>query len=669
MLLENQEKIDNDFKKLIETIDDKEMDVIDKLQYIIEFIRPKNVNEIKPSLKSMDKLIDFFHKKHPLAVKICEEIHVLFIESKISTNISNLGILSRNGLSYEVKERFYNKFLPNPPKKGDLRYIFATLFHKQDDPIWVKAIHNKKWIEFFKALFSNPTYIQKTKNHLFNELLYATEILSIWIASEEFDESFIRLDKSLLNSDSAFIALQRDFSDFIYKIQANHIDIDSTKLDFKHLDVLIQQCFAQIQTLEKNSLNHGISIDITYKLERLSQIVQRLENILELIKHFDTQESYLALIELFKESVVKNATKNSLIEVYQLSNHIIAKSITKNTSEHGEHYITNNFKEYVKMFLSASGAGIIIAIMALIKINIVQAEFEQAVQTVFASLNYGVGFVLIHMLGFTVATKQPAMTASTFAQEVEKEENNKANQKKLISLIFQVSRSQFAAVMGNVTLALLVAFGIAYWLISHQNTLLNQEETLYYLKGLEPFAALFFAAIAGVWLFCSGLIAGYFDNRADLLELKQRYYHQPLLKRLLNDNKREKLANYLHEHHGAIAGNFFFGVLLGITPFIGYLLNLPLDIRHVAFSTAYLGYGTMHIDISIYEFLFYLGCVFLIGFVNLTVSFILALKVSLLSRQTSFGNLFSFLKLLILEALKRPHHLFFPMKKEVKSKK
>jgi site-specific recombinase len=58
-----------------------------------------------------------------------------------------------------------------------------------------------------------------------------------------------------------------------------------------------------------------------------------------------------------------------------------------------------------------------------------------------------------------------------------------------------------------------------------------------------------------------------------------------------------------------------------------------------------------------------LGCVFLIGFVNLTVSFILALKVSLLSRQTSFGNLFSFLKLLILEALKRPHHLFFPMKK------
>ena len=31
------------------------------------------------------------------------------------------------------------------------------------------------------------------------------------------------------------------------------------------------------------------------------------------------------------------------------------------------------------------------------------------------SLNYGLGFVLIHLLHFTVATKQPAMTANAIA--------------------------------------------------------------------------------------------------------------------------------------------------------------------------------------------------------------------------------------------------------------
>ena len=536
--------------------------------------------------------------------------------------------------------------------------------------LWINNIDNEKWIEFFSSIFTNTKHTQKTKNHLFNELLYAAEILSIWIASYEFNDNFIRLDKTLLSSDSAFISLQRDISDLIHKIQENSIDLDSTKHDFEHIEVLIQQCNKQVEKLKNKSIKHGISINLTYELERLTQIIERLEDILELIKKFDTYSSHLAFVELFKESVKKNATKNSLYEIYQQSSRIVAKSITNNTGEHGEKYITNNLKEYALMFLSASGAGILIAIMALIKINIVQAEFSYAVQTLFSSLNYGFGFVIIHILGLTVATKQPAMTASTFAHAIEKEDENKrkVNQKKLLSLIFQVSRSQFAAVLGNVIFALIVAFVIAYFVINSGNTVLNAQESVYYLKKLEPYSALLFAAIAGVWLFCSGLIAGYYDNRADLLELNRRYYHHPLLKKILSDTQRKSFANYLHEHHGAIAGNFFFGILLGVTPFIGYLLNLPLDIRHVAFSTAYLGYASMHIDLGVSEFLFYLMCLFLIGLVNLTVSFTLALKVSLVSKDTYFGNFFSFLKLLLIEIIKKPHHFIFPFKNK-KSKK
>lgn len=68
----------------------------------------------------------------------------------------------------------------------------------------------------------------------------------------------------------------------------------------------------------------------------------------------------------------------------------------------------------------------------------------------------------------------------------------------------------------------------------------------------------------------------------------------------------------------------------------------------------------MHFDISINLFLYYLMCVLMIGFLNLIVSFTFALKVSLLSRDTNFGNFFSFLKNLFIEILKRPNELFFP---------
>jgi len=652
--------------QLRKKLDNDQIYIIDKLSYIIAFIRPSNPKEIEPTLERMRQVINFFKKKDHVAEKISNEINLMLIDSKMSTNITNLGILSHNGFRHEISKRFYNKFLPTPPKKGDFRYIFSVLFDNKEDHLWVNSIKDEDWITFFSSIMSSDIYQKTMKDHFFSELLYAAEILSIKIASEEFDDNFIRLDHTLLDRDSSFIALHRDINDFVHKIQEEHIDLVSTALDMRHIHVLIKQCKDQVKHLKKRSLNRGISIDLTYELERIGQMVQRVEEILQLIKQFDTHQSYLVLIRLFKTSVTKNATKNSLYEIYQQGIRMLAKSVTKNTGEHGEHYITDNMQKYIKMFFSASGAGMIIAIMALSKINIMQAELSEGTETILSSLNYGLGFVLIHLLGFTIATKQPAMTASTFAKAIEKGNNRRANQKKLVELFIQVNRSQFAAVVGNVTFALLMAWGITYVVINGGNTLLSSEEATYYLQELEPYPALMYAAIAGVWLFCSGLIAGYFDNRANLLELRERYFHQPFLKNVMEDRSRKKLAIYLHDHHGAIAGNFFFGVLLGITPYIGYLLDLQLDISHVAFSTAYLGYSSMHLSLSMDEFLRFLSFVLLIGLVNLSVSFILALKVSLLSRDSYFGNLFSFVKLFAKEVLKRPFALFFPPLEENK---
>jgi len=650
--------------QLQQKLADDEIHIIDKLSYIIAFIRPSSPKEMEAAVERMHQVVNFFQQKECITEKVSDDINLLLINSKISTNIATLGILSHNGFRHELRKRFYNKFLPSPPKKGDFRYIFSVLFHKKEDHLWVNAVGDEEWIAFFSSILSSDTYRKAVKDHLFAELLYAAEIIAIKIASEEFDDNFIRLDDTLLDRDSAFIALHRDINDFVHKIQEEHIDLTSTVLDMRHIDVLIKQCKDQVNHLKKRSINRGISIGLTYELERIGQMVHRVEEILVLIKKFDTPKSYLAFIKLFKESVTKNATKNSLYEIYQEGLLVLAKSVTNNTSAHGEHYITDNMHKYIKMFFSASGAGIVIAILAFIKINIIQANLTEGVETILTSINYGLGFVLIHLLGFTIATKQPAMTASTFAKAIEKGENRRANQEKLVALIMQVNRSQFAAVVGNVTLALLIAWGISYVVIKGGGMILSPQESEYYLLGLEPYPAVIYAAIAGIWLFCSGLIAGYFDNRATLLELRERYFYHPLLKKILKERPREKLANYLHDHHGAIAGNFFFGVLLGITPYIGYLLDLPLDIRHIAFSTAYLGYSSMHVDISTADFLLLLVFVLLIGLVNLSVSFILALKVSLLSRDSYFGNFFSFVRLFAKEVLKRPLALFFPPSEE-----
>jgi site-specific recombinase len=646
----------------------QQITTLEQLKYVIDFIRPTQKQTYLDAIEKINFLIDYMQSHSDFATQITSSFNQWIIKSRISTNIATLGILSKEGFRQEISNRFYNKFLPSPPKDGDFKYLFSQVFQEHDE-LWIHKIGSEIWVRLFAVLFKNEEYSQKSKNHLFDELLYAIEILSIWIASEEFDENFIRLDNSLLDKDSAFIALQRDIVNFVRTAQSQVISIENSDLDFQHIHVLIDQCRELILSLKKKSVNLGTSVTLTYEFERLEQIIVRLEDLLELIKIFDSQECYISLVGLFKKAIEKNSTRNSISEIWNKNIKILARSITNNASEHGEHYVTSNKSEYIKMLLSASGAGIAIAFMALVKIYIVKLELPIFLETVLISLDYGLGFVIIHLLGFTVATKQPAMTASTFANAVEKGSGNKANQAKLVELMIQVSRSQFAAVVGNVTLALGVAFLIGYFYISNNTTLMSVEEAQYHLGSFDPYPSLLYAAIAGIWLFCSGLIAGYYDNRANYLDLRNRYLHHPWLKKITSKNIRVKFSNYLHDNHGALVGNFLLGVLLGFTPFLGYIFELPLDVRHVTLSTAYLGLSSSHISVGIVEFITVLCFILMIGFVNLSVSFILALKVALKSRDAYFGSVVSFIRLFAVEAMKRPRELFLPVNKKEEDKK
>jgi site-specific recombinase len=636
---------------------------VEKLSKIISKIRPKSIRNKKESIENIEVMIQYLEAYPEFRESLSSEFNLWLINSKISNNIASLGILSKQGFKEEISDRFYNKFLPQAPQKGDFSSLFAILFPHKKDPLWVNAIGDALWAKFWGMLLYNEALHVKTKTYLYHEIVYATEILAIWIAAEEFDEHYIRLDRSLLTKDSAFIALQREISSLACTVQNEDPEAEFSRLDFQHIDVLIAQCYDQVNFLRKQSLNKGILVSLTYNLERLEQIIQRTQKCVQLIQEFETDSFYATLLPLFKEVVEKNCSRNSLSEVLNQNIKILAKSIANNASEHGEHYIADTTKEYIGMFLSASGAGIVIALMALIKITIMHSGFSPIIETILASLNYGFGFVLIHLLGFTVATKQPAMTASTFAKAVDRADTKRADQHKLATLFMQVSRSQFAAVVGNVTLALGVSCLIGFIYAQNHIPILSPQELQYYTENFNPFPGLFYAAIAGIWLFTSGLIAGYYDNRASYLDLKSRYMHLPILKKITSWAVREKIATYLHNNHGAIMGNFYFGILLGVTPFVGHMLDLPLDIRHVAFSSANLGYIVAQGELSLFDFIEGLIFVLMIGLVNLSVSFALALKVSLKSRDAYFGNFFSFVKLLFQEAKRNPRALFFPPKK------
>ncbi len=295
------------------------------------------------------------------------------------------------------------------------------------------------------------------------------------------------------------------------------------------------------------------------------------------------------------------------------------------------------------MFLSSAGAGVIVGCMALFKILLGYLRSAPLVEAFLFSMNYSIGFMLIHVMHLTIATKQPAMTAARIAAGLSSKDGRHIDLDNMAELVNKVFRTQCIAVLGNLATVIPVAWGIAMlWRRVTGAQLVTPDKALHMLHDIDPIhsPALLYAAIAGVCLFVAGLISGYYDNKALYTRMAQRVRQLRGLGRWLGQERLARLSVYLENNLGGLMGNFYFGILLGTIGTLGDLLGLPLDIRHVTFSAANFSTALVGLDhrvswqlaaTSIAGFL-------AIGAVNLLVSFSLALWVALRARKIRFEH-------------------------------
>jgi site-specific recombinase len=280
-------------------------------------------------------------------------------------------------------------------------------------------------------------------------------------------------------------------------------------------------------------------------------------------------------------------------------------------------------------------------------------------------MNYALGFVLIYLLHFTVATKQPAMTAQTIAATVGQLDTARGDLARLVDLVVAVARTQLAAIFGNVMVALPTAIAIGWGLSAAKGApFIDAEKARHLLHDLDPLASLALphAAVAGVWLFMSGLVSGWVDNWTVYERVPERIAQARGLRALLGPDRATALAAYVGRNLGGIAGNFLFGVMLGSTGAIAALFGLPIDIRHIAFASANLGYALVALEFAL-PWSTLAWCVLgvaLIGLVNLGVSFALALATALRARGVEFHRWGELARCLGRELVTRPGRFLLP---------
>ncbi|MDR2880651.1 MAG: site-specific recombinase, partial [Azoarcus sp.] len=369
-------------------------------------------------------------------------------------------------------------------------------------------------------------------------------------------------------------------------------------------------------------------------------------------------------VTLFKQTVHAECRRNRFSDYWSPNVGLLSLRMTESASKRGEKFITTTRREYFGMLLSAALGGFIIAFMSAFKIMIGALQLPPLSEALCFCLNYGIGFALIHFLGGTVATKQPAMTANAIAASIGEVRGKTRNLEDLATVVVRTLRSQFAAIVGNLGLSIPMAILFSFaFLHFAEVAFIDTIKADVLFASVDPLSgAPFFAAIAGVCLFLSGLISAYYDNLTAYNRISERLAQLRWPRRLFGNAISQRFTVYVENNLGALAGNFFFGFLLGGATALGTLFGLPLDIRHIAFSSAYVGYAAAAYDFAVPAALVGVTAagILLIGLMNLLVSFSLALYVAMRSRGITFAQGRVLCILVLRRFFKRPLDFFFP---------
>ncbi|MCO8074107.1 site-specific recombinase [Acinetobacter lwoffii] len=639
---------------------------------LVERIRPedsRNTEEIEAKFNAFIRALLLT----PNAVATLQTFTLRIINRYKQTGLfSDTGILSLDGFWNQLNQRLGAHVLPLIPDHQQLQELFRKIFYHRTDKYWLDYFDEDDWQRLFAVLNQGHSN-QPEKTRIKDQLIKALTILSYRISGIGLHPEFINAQPELMEYESPFLVQNREINEFIqeYKKRYNTVTlVDSITLpDASQALVMLEQCHDVVAKIRRSTKRTGVSVSLTYMLALLEQCLERVEILLNMV--MDDDDLRYQSIGLFMADITEAIySERSVRALLATNSELLALQVTENASKTGEHYVSTDKQGFLTMYKSAAGAGAIIATMATLKVLMTRLTMAPLMQAFSYSMNYSLGFMLIHVLHFTVATKQPAMTAAALAATVQQRKGSKMAQiAELAALIVNIIRTQFVAILGNISIAIPVAALITLlWDFALHEPLMNHAKAAKTLHDLNPFTSLAIphAAIAGVCLFLSGLLAGYFDNMAVYRKVGPRLKAHVRLSQLMGQERLYRFADYIERNLGALAGNFIFGIMLGSMGTIGFILGLPLDIRHIAFASANFIQGLITIngpDIGLIVVSF-LG-VLLIGLTNLFVSFTLTIIVALRARRVRFEQWKPLAKLVMTHFLTRPSDFFWPPKQSI----
>lgn len=642
---------------------------------LVKYFRPKSPKSVANiTLRELlDHLIEFDTHR----VILSNYLGSILSDRSFRIMVSDAGILQDSDFLYEIRKRISSKILPYQPKKDTLEYVLNQVFYKETDFVWINKIPMHELIELVEILQLPDIYqFDKAEEGALSEILYAMGVLTQRMSGRSMETSILNMIPKYNHLGSPFLGFENEFLEIESRLRKGEVQfVDANDLNYKQMVILYKQCVDLVKHAYKNSATFGITLKVNQSLLRIRQQLDRIKTLIDFLIVNTPKDRIENTVKLSLKLIEYNCYKNNVSKLIAESTQVVSYEITQYTAKTGEHYITETAKEYFSMFKASLGAGLVVGFLCIFKVLLSKADTSDFGFAFLYSMNYAVGFIVIYLCGFALATKQPAMTASYIIKAIEegrKTQTSTTEQHSAFSNLFaRLFRSQFIAFVGNVIMAFAVALLLIWGIDSITGINITDTKWHTLLNDASPVhsMAIFHAAIAGVFLFLSGIISGNVSNKNKHNQVYYRIQENPFLKSTIGAYKANKLAGWLERKWPGIISNFWFGIFMGSTHSIGIFLGLNLDIRHITFVSGNIALGAYGADFQLtaMTWLWCLLGIFFVGLINFTVSFGLSLGLAFRSRDIPWVEVFSLQKSVWKHFKKQPLHFFFPPRKPKKT--
>jgi len=616
-----------------------------------------------PQVLRLRLLVQALNAAPPLGQRVAFTLARVLDESVGGGLFGRLGLPTDRGFFAETIDRISRHYLPEPRDDRDLLQLLARLFPSKGTLRILSATPPELVRDLTAALATaNPGLDPWV--HLLEHVMDASSLLSIRVSAVGLSDVLRARSPEVRLSASPFFRLPRAVDALVDAVRRG-ADVQAPANECR---VLIGECRRVSDTVVENLERYGVSVDVVYRLELVGKSLARLTLLVRQLEPSSELDRASAAKSLLTELVGFRLRDRQLGDILRGNLHLLARKIIERAGHTGEHYITSTFGEYSKMLVSAGGGGVLTAGTTALKFIVAWGHFAPFVEGMLSSANYATSFLLMQFLGFTLATKQPSMTAAALAGTL-RESAGHPDLSLLVEMIARITRSQLAAAIGNVGLVIPSAFFFdRFWQTVHGKPFLDDATARYVVHSLHPTESgtVFFGALTGVLLWFSSIAAGWLENWAVYRRLPEAIAEHRL-GRLVGRRTMAWLSRFYLRNIAGFGGNTSLGLMLGMTPVMGKFFGLPLDVRHVTLSTGALTLSVAALGpetLSTEAFWAAALGIFIIGILNFGVSFVLALAVALRARQVDRSDRLRLVLSVVATYLRSPSQFFVPPRRQ-----